>query len=332
MVYAQMLAWSGVKQSLVLTLASAAISTTLATLFSFAILQTLWLSRHWQRVESLLAPLLALPHVAFAIGFAFLLAPTGMLARLTFALFDWQTNASGQPLFIHDPYALGLTLALAIKELPFLLLMSIPVLQQLKVSQSHDVATMLGYSPAQMWLKVIFPQWLSKMRFAIFAVIAYSIAVVDVALIIGPSNPPTFAVLVWQWFNDPDLSTLPRASAGAITLFFLASGAMLLVVLVEKTLTRWCHQWQFSGRRGWALPGKTLFSGVILLATSMIPLLLLWSVAQRWRFPDLIPTQWSLRFWQLEWQGIVPIVLKQCGYRDYFGNFSPAAGAHCSRI
>ncbi|MCV5838282.1 ABC transporter permease, partial [Escherichia coli] len=55
------------------------------------------------------------------------------------------------------------------------------------------------------------------------AVLAYSLSVVDVALIIGPTNPPTFAVLVWQWFNDPDLSLLPRAAAGAVVLFAIAS-------------------------------------------------------------------------------------------------------------
>ncbi|MCV5663386.1 ABC transporter permease, partial [Escherichia coli] len=55
------------------------------------------------------------------------------------------------------------------------------------------------------------------------AVLAYSLSVVDVALIIGPTNPPTFAVLVWQWFNDPDLSLLPRAAAGAVMLFAIAS-------------------------------------------------------------------------------------------------------------
>ncbi len=307
--YAQMFAWHGVQQSLLITLFSAIVSTVLATLFSFAIVQRLWLSRSWHKVESLLAPLLALPHVAFAIGFSFLLAPTGIIARAAFTLFGWQTDPSGQPLLVNDPYGLGLTLALALKELPFLLLMSIPVLQQLKVEQSNQVATMLGYTPAQMWLKVIFPQWLSKMRFAIFAVIAYGVSVVDVALVIGPSNPPTFAVLVWQWFNDPDLALLPRASAGAITLFVLASCLMLLVVGTERLVTRWCNRWQFSGRSGFSLPGLTILGSAVSIAVSIVPLLLIWSIAQRWRFPDLVPTQFSLRFWQFEWQGIVPIVL-----------------------
>lgn len=33
-----------------------------------------------------------------------------------------------------------------------------------------------------------------------------------------------------------------------------------------------------------------------------------WSIAQRWRFPNLTPTQFSLRFWIEEWPNIVPTI------------------------
>lgn len=37
----------------------------------------------------------------------------------------------------------------------------------------------------------------------------------------------------------------------------------------------------------------------------MIPLMVVWSFAQRWRFPDLLPSRFSTRFWEYEWSGIV---------------------------
>lgn len=37
--------------------------------------------------------------------------------------------------------------------------------------------------------------------------------------------------------------------------------------------------------------------------------MVIWSFAQRWRFPDLFPTRLSERFWSNEWQGIIPTVL-----------------------
>lgn len=311
--YQQLWAWGGWHESLFLSLFSALVSTYLAALFCFAILQQLWGHKHWRKVETLLSPLLAMPHVAFAIGFAFLFAPTGMMARLANHWFNIEVNTSSSTWLVHDPFAIGFMLALAIKEIPFLLLMSIPVLQQLNVEQSQKIAHSLGYSSPQFWLKVIFPQWLAKMRFALFAVIAYGVSVVDLALILGPSNPPTFAVLVWQWFNDPDLTLMPRASAGAILLFLLASGLMLLVITIEKGLTQWWRQWHFSGRFGWRLPGAALFSLSALLAAIMLPLLILWSVAQRWRFPDLLPSNYSVRFWQFEWANIIPTLANSLG-------------------
>lgn len=44
----------------------------------------------------------------------------------------------------------------------------------------------------------------------------------------------------------------------------------------------------------------------LLLGSAIIPLLAVWTFAQRWRFPDLFPSQFSLRFWQFEWQNMLP--------------------------
>ncbi|MGP8304712.1 ABC transporter permease [Vibrio sp. YIC-376] len=302
------LGWEGVWTSIGLTVYSAIVSSYLACLLTFAIVQSAWRTKFWRKIEVCLSPLLAMPHVAFAIGFAFLFAPTGMGVRLASQLFGYDPSTqtvNDLALLIKDPNALGLITLLAIKETPFLLLMSIPILQQLKVGKIEKISHSMGYSSAQTWWKVIFPQWLAKLRFPMLAVVAYSLSVVDVALIIGPTNPPTFAVLVWQWFSDPDLSLLPRAAAGAVILFFIASLLIGFARLVEWAVTKGFKRWQYSGRSGIPLPGKTLFSIITCLALLMVPLMVLWSFAQRWRFPDLLPSRYSLRFWEYEWHSIL---------------------------
>ncbi len=303
--------WEGVWTSIGLTFYSAIISSYLACLLTFAILQSAWGTKFWRKIELCLSPLLAMPHVAFAIGFAFLFAPTGMGVRVASQLFGYDPNAqtvNDLALLIKDPHALGLILMLAVKETPFLLLMSIPILQQLNVDKVEKVSHSMGYSSAQTWWKCIFPQWLAKLRFPMLAVMAYSLSVVDVALIIGPTNPPTFAVLVWQWFNDPDLSLLPRAASGAVILFTIASLLIGFARIVEWTVTKGVKRWQYSGRSGLPLPGKTLFSLITLLTLIMVPLMVLWSFAQRWRFPNLLPSRYSLRFWEYEWHSILGTV------------------------
>ena len=275
---------------------------------AFCILQASWGNKFWRKIELTLSPMLAIPHVAFAIGFAFLFSPTGLGARAVHHLLGESATSSELALLVKDPYAFGLIIMLALKEVPFLLLMSISILQQIDVERITKVSASLGYSRAQIWWKCIFPQWFTKLRFPMLAVLAYSVSVVDIALIIGPTNPPTFAVLVWQWFNDPDLNLLPRAAAGAIVLFGLASLIIALARFVEWAILKYFRIWQYSGRTGANLPGKTVFTALAALSLLIIPLMVIWSVAQRWRFPDLLPSRYSMRFWEFEWDGIMSTV------------------------
>ncbi len=181
----QVYEWNGVFHSVLLTIFTALSSTYLAALFCFAIMQSLFGRPIWKKIETLISPLLAMPHLAFAIGFTFLFSSSGMFFRLIHQLFGVNLSHSSYFSLVQDPYALGLTLVLALKETPFLLLMSLPIIQQLKVQKLSQISTSLGYSPHQFWWKVVLPQWLPKLRFALFSVLAYGVSVVDLSLIMG---------------------------------------------------------------------------------------------------------------------------------------------------
>jgi ABC-type uncharacterized transport system YnjBCD permease subunit len=55
------------------------------------------------------------------------------------------------------------------------------------------MARSLGYRPTLAWLKVVAPALYPLIRLPVFAVIAYASSVVDVAMILGPTLPPTLA-------------------------------------------------------------------------------------------------------------------------------------------
>ncbi|SGZ01803.1 ABC transporter permease [Moritella viscosa] len=296
----ELLTWPGLHQSIVLTLFVSISSTLLAAIFCFAILQSCWHSRWWKQIETLLAPIMALPHVAFAVGFVFLFTPSGFIARLFGEQINWQ--------LIHDQYGFGLIAALTLKEIPFLLFMSIPLLKQLNINTTLITAQSLGYNSAQAWQKIIMPQWLPKIRFSLFAVMAYSISVVDVALIIGPTQPPTLSVLVWQWLNDANLATLPKASAGALVLLLMCLTSLLSIRSAEWFITIKCRTWLSNGRFSLPIGGKSIITITYLIPLVTLPILLLWSFAQRWRFPDITPSRWSLRFWQQEWDYLLDVI------------------------
>lgn len=293
--FKQLLQWPGLIDSILLTLLITFASTFLAAMLSFSIIQSMWQSKSWKWIESLLAPILALPHVTFAIGFVFLFSPSGLLSRFMTLLSNDSVN-NGWSL-IHDQYGLGLIAVLTLKEIPFILLMSLALLKQLNLKQTFYSAYSLGYSNRETWQKLIFPQWLVKIRFSLFAVAAYSLAVVDIALIIGPTKPYPLAVLVWQWFNHADITHYTTASAGALVLMLLAIISLGMVKLFEWfVIVKW-RTWLSSGRYSFGLPGRLSVITCYLLSLLIIPILLLWSVAFRWPFPALLPTDWSFNYW-----------------------------------
>ncbi len=73
--------WPGLSHSVLLTLLTGLGSTVLAVLFCFLLLRQYWNSPYWQRIELSLSPMLAIPHIAFAIGFAFTFSSTGWFFR-----------------------------------------------------------------------------------------------------------------------------------------------------------------------------------------------------------------------------------------------------------
>ncbi|PSU61740.1 ABC transporter permease [Photobacterium phosphoreum] len=307
----QLFAWPDLGHSISLTLLSGLGSTLLALWWCYLILRRYWLTPQWQKIERLLAPLLAFPHVAFVLGFGLMFSSTGWLARIWHHL---GLADSFYPTLIHDRYGLGLLFALAIKETPFLLLMSISILKQLDIKRLYQVSISLGYNHQQTWHNVILPLWLPKLRLAIFAVAGYGLAVVDVALIIGPTHPSTLSMLIWQWFTDGDLTQLPRAAAGAFLLLSIVIITFGLLRLAEWWRLSYAISWQYKGAiqqhpRRIPSPIATFFSrGLLLLPLIMLPILAIWSFALRWRFPDLLPSRYSDRFWQQQLEPLQQLV------------------------
>ena len=277
-------------------LAAAGLSVALTFGFAAACHQT----RLFSVMRRLLAPLLAVPHAAFAIGLAFLLAPSGWMMR---ALSPWATGFDVPPdlPLAPDPYGLSLILALTVKETPFLFLMLLGALNQVPAEKTLMVARSLGYRPTTAWLKSVLPLVYRQMRLPIFAAVAFSVSVVDVALLLTGATGPTLSLLILRWANDPDLSFQFLAAAGACAQILVALTAIALWVTAER-LAAWAGRlWIAGGRRGGAeIAGKTATGAV--LATTAVGLLALigmaiWSFAWRWRWPDALPGEWSLKIW-----------------------------------
>ncbi len=279
------------------TVVSALGSSVLALLLACWLAMLFYPGRSWGILRRQLPVLLAFPHAAFAIGLGFLLAPSGWLARGLAGVLDWA--APPQWVTVQDPYALSLTLALALKESGFLLWVLASLLSEQLISRQITLAHSLGYNRRQIWWQVLLPQLLPRLGWPLLAVLAYSLSVVDMALILGPSTPPTLAVLGWQWFSDPQLERQHQGSAVALLLVALLLGGILLGRLAFSVLRYWV-----ANPAGIRQPGGRVLFGQTLGWLTFWPgwlallMLVVWSFADRWFFPAVWPQAWGVSAWQ----------------------------------
>ncbi|MGF1527402.1 MAG: ABC transporter permease [Candidatus Competibacterales bacterium] len=297
-----LMATPGLATMVALTLVASVGGGVLALLLVVAFAAAWHGTRPFRLMTRALSPLLAVPHAAAALGFAFLIAPSGLLARL---FSPWATGWERPPdwLIVHDTQGLTLMAFLALKEMPFLFLMLLSALAQVDSQRTMAVARTLGYGQMSAWLKGVWPQVWPQLRLPFYAVLAYGASAVDVATLLGPTTPPPLAVQIVRWTYEPDLDYRFVAAAGSLLLL----GIIVLILGtawgVERLLAVPFHHWCQNGVRGardgtWRLAG---LGGAALVAAGILGGLVVlgvWSLARRWRFPDTLPAAWSLQAWE----------------------------------
>jgi len=125
---------------------------------------------------------------------------------------------------------------------------------------------------------------------------------VDVAVILGPSTPPTLSVQIVKWMADPDLAMRLTGAAAALVQAGLVLGVLILWWIGERVVGALGRRWIYAGHRGRFDPiarGAALGVGALSAAAIIFGLagLLVWSFAAFWSFPDILPEGFTLRSW-----------------------------------
>lgn len=129
----QLFALPGLGGSIRLSLVSGLGAAILSLPIALALVQALQGRLSGARAARWLAPFLAVPHAALAIGMAFLLAPSGWIARALAPVMDW-TRPPGIA-SVNDPFGMALMLGLMVKEIPFLMLVILAALGQVPLAR-----------------------------------------------------------------------------------------------------------------------------------------------------------------------------------------------------
>ncbi|HVO87825.1 MAG TPA: ABC transporter permease [Casimicrobiaceae bacterium] len=291
----------GIDRSIALTLFTGFGATIVALCLAMA--TCAWLQRGalGTNVGRLLAPLLATPHSAMALGFAFAIAPSGWIVRM---LSPWLTGWNVPPdvALVGDSWGLALIAALVLKETPYLILMTIGALHQVDAQQHLRMARSMGYGRVESWIKTVLPLVYPQIRLPVLAVLAFSLSIVDVALIVGPDQPPPLAVIAVRDFADPRLDGFFTGAAASCAQLAIVALALLAWRAGERVVAAWGRGWIARGRRATLatpLAGFAVGLGAIVVALSVLSLAALacWSLAAQWRYPDALPVQWTLANW-----------------------------------
>ena len=254
------------------------------------------------RLSAWVSPLLAAPHVAVAVGFAFMAAPSGWLVRLVSPGLTGWDRPPVDLVTVRDPEGISMVVGLLLKEVPYLILMTAAALNQVPHRQLRMSTAALGYRSATGWLKAVLPLLYPQLRLPIFAVLAFSVSTVEVGLILAPGNPPPLAVLAARWFADYDLERYFPAAAAATLQLLMVLALVGLWWVAERAVARvgtwWCEH---GARTGWAEALARVGTGLSALSVALgvgaLLAMLLWSFAQTWRYPDALPDRFSLATW-----------------------------------
>jgi len=293
--------WPGIVPAVRLSLQTG-VAATLISLFVVVLLVAGWAgTRPFRLLLRLLSPLLSVPHAAAAFGLLFLIQPSGWIAR---GLSPWLSGWDRPPdlLLVQDPMGIALIAGLVAKEVPFLLLVTLAALGQIDSDGRQKVTTALGYGRIAGWLFTVLPALYPRIRLPVYVVLAYSMSVVDVAMILGPNTPPPLSVQIVRWMGDPDLKMRSLASAAALAQLALVVSALMVWRLAEVTTGQIARHMAYRGNRwagdGW-LRAASLGLGTVSVLAILTGLLGLavWSFAARWNFPAVLPEALSLKTW-----------------------------------
>lgn len=299
------LAEPGLITSISLSLFTALMATALSYFLAMGMLAVLVGTGKAAFLTRLISPLLSVPHITIAVGFLFLLQPSGWLIRL---LSPWATGWDRPPNLNLVPDEAGwmLVIGLVAKEVPFLVLMGLSAASQIGACRLLDGAQSLGRGPLASWCLVVQPLLGRRLVLPVMIVLIFSVSVVDMALVLAPSTPAPLAVRILAWFRDPDLMRQFVAAVGALIQIGLAlfcCGIWLAVSAVwAQFICQICRSgWRLTTQPMLAHACRTLLLGLVILpsvlAVAGLTSSMIWAFADIWRFPDGLPSHWGARAW-----------------------------------
>ncbi len=202
----------GFLSSLALTFWVSLVSTLLTLVFGVLTALSLRRLRSLRRFVTYTYQLpLTVPHLVLAAAGLMLLSQSGLLSRALTAAGAIDSPSQFPPL-VHDRAGIGIILAYVWKQVPFVGLFALAVLQT--VGEDYEaVARTLGAKPLQAVWHVLIPLIAPGLIPSGLIVFAFVFGAFEVPLLLGARYPSMLSVLAYRLHTDVDLMLRPQSMA-----------------------------------------------------------------------------------------------------------------------
>jgi putative spermidine/putrescine transport system permease protein len=172
------------------------------------------LARGSQLLSALLQTPVAIPHLVMAVFLINVIGQSGLAARMAYCMGLIQLPADF-PVLVNDRYGAGIIIAYALKETPFIALVTLAMLRRTAGDYELAAAT-LGASPWQRFRYVTLPLVAPSALSASLLVFAFIFGAFEVPYILGRPYPAMLGVVAQRRFLSMDLTDRPDAIALAV--------------------------------------------------------------------------------------------------------------------
>lgn len=221
--------WPGLWLTLWVSFASTFFSAVIAVAAALLLRQTFW----GKRLSTFLFQInLPIPHIVGAVGVLFLFAQSGFISRFLGQV-GLVTSPADFPVLVRDSGGIGIILAYIWKEVPFIGVTVLAVLQALG-EDYEDLAASLGANRWQRFRYVILPLILPGLLSVSIIVFAFIFGAYEVPALLGVRFPRMLPVMAVRFFLDPDLNARAEGMAASM----IISGIVVVLVLIYMSLSR----------------------------------------------------------------------------------------------
>lgn len=206
--------WYGALVSFHIAFTSTLLSTILAITCALVLRETF---RGRRAIAFLFQLSLSIPHMVVALAILLLTTQSGLLARLIYPT-GLITEPSHFPELVFDRYSIGIILVYVLKEVPFMGIIVLAILQGVGREYEETAAT-LGAGLWQRFRYVILPLISPGTLSAFIIVFAYVFGAFEIPYLLGRTDPAALPVVGFRYYLDVDLNA--RTEAMTLNVFIL---------------------------------------------------------------------------------------------------------------